>query len=808
MRKTAIALVAFLLWVAWIPPAVAQTPPEGDLPPLVLPPMPEEGAEGAPSEPAPAEIPPPPEPLPLPEGPAVVRPDLPIDGPRYFALKVGGELVGYSRFEVVRAITLGGRTEYVLESESRIKIGVGEVQDYRFRSRLHVNRENLTPTLFICNQESASGDYQVKCIYAESMVAQTNRVGEVEQTHVHDYQGAPPRLLFNNLWGHLDTFAEHYWLLVRSAVEGGVLPAYDPILRGGGEITVYEPIEEPFEWAGKTIPTRVYPVTDLQGTLLGRVRVRADNLEVLSIAETGNGLTFIRTGPEVAARVEEVAGYDLWKRKAHPSNVYFPDPEKLTTLEAEVELHLRGGQFAHHRIPGYRQYFTGEMRQGYMKGTVTVRSVPIEVRRRTPFPLPLEELEEVQAYLQAGPGIESDDPALANKAMELTWKSENSFEAGRRLNSFVASTVEEGPSLPSARFALETGRGNSESRALLLVALARAAGVPARRVGGVVFQEGFFVPHHWAELWLGREEGWTPFDPTTVEAGHLGATHIALWESGEVQSLDIRVTDFAPRPPGRVAFFNHELTWPVGEERVYAIMSGGKRVGREVARVKDLILVEDQEVYRFEAEARLDGEEKSFHATSELLLEPTGLPVRFSLRADPQEGPSRRIDYSFTRNTVREEITSADGETLVREVPYSRGTYLTDQRFLSQWALVVGQLPRPEETSQELDATSPRQGYEPGQRFTFHVFVPEDLRTREMVLEAGEEEPVTLADGTEIPARRFQTDQGMAFYLDERNQVVKIAIPQQELELVLEHSDFHLDLGGAPEEAGPAEGGR
>ena len=205
---------------------------------------------------------------------------------------------------------------------------------------------------------------------------------------------------------------------------------------------------------------------------------------------------------------------------------------------------------------------------------------------------------------------------LTTKAAELTWKAENAFQAARRLNSFVAGEIETGMALPSARFCLESGVGNSESRALLLVAMARASGLPARRIGGLVFQDGDFVPHHWAEIWLGDQESWTPFDPTTNEAGQIGASHIALWESGDIQSTAIQVKNYAPRAPRKVAYFNTELTWPVGEQRVYAILRDGERIGTEVARVGDMQFLGNQEVYTFEARATLQDGEKTLEMKS------------------------------------------------------------------------------------------------------------------------------------------------------------------------------------------------
>ena len=124
----------------------------------------------------------------------------------------------------------------VFEQEANPLQNLGGVQDLAFQSQLEVDRKTLAPSSFACTQKSDDGAFKVNCVYSPTMVAQRNHVGKMEQTHFHHYETEVPRLVFNNLWGHLDTFAEHYWLLVRSAANGGALSAYAPIPRGAGAV--------------------------------------------------------------------------------------------------------------------------------------------------------------------------------------------------------------------------------------------------------------------------------------------------------------------------------------------------------------------------------------------------------------------------------------------------------------------------------------------------------------------------------------------------------------------------------------------
>jgi transglutaminase-like putative cysteine protease len=62
---------------------------------------------------------------------------------------------------------------------------------------------------------------------------------------------------------------------------------------------------------------------------------------------------------------------------------------------------------------------------------------------------------------------------------------------------------------------------------MLYTALARAAGIPTRMAGGIVYMEGVgFLYHAWAESDVG---GWISVDPTFDQVG-VDATHIKLVE--------------------------------------------------------------------------------------------------------------------------------------------------------------------------------------------------------------------------------------------------------------------------------------
>ncbi len=69
---------------------------------------------------------------------------------------------------------------------------------------------------------------------------------------------------------------------------------------------------------------------------------------------------------------------------------------------------------------------------------------------------------------------------------------------------------------------LQRKRGVCRDYAVLAAALARAAGIPARLVGGVVYADGRFYYHAWIECWMGD---WVAYD-ATLPTDLVDATHV------------------------------------------------------------------------------------------------------------------------------------------------------------------------------------------------------------------------------------------------------------------------------------------
>ena len=70
---------------------------------------------------------------------------------------------------------------------------------------------------------------------------------------------------------------------------------------------------------------------------------------------------------------------------------------------------------------------------------------------------------------------------------------------------------------------------------VLLNASARAAGIPARTVVGVVYLRGAFYYHAWSEVWLGQ---WISVD-SVLDQFPADVTHIKFLEGDIDRQIDI-----------------------------------------------------------------------------------------------------------------------------------------------------------------------------------------------------------------------------------------------------------------------------
>jgi transglutaminase-like putative cysteine protease len=128
--------------------------------------------------------------------------------------------------------------------------------------------------------------------------------------------------------------------------------------------------------------------------------------------------------------------------------------------------------------------------------------------------------------------IQSDDSRVLAMAREAAGDEADPWQVAKRLEAYVHKAVRNknfSQALASAAEVARTGEGDCTEHAVLLAALARARGIPARVAVGLVYVEPAALGFHmWTEMFIGGK--WVPLD-ATLGLGGIGAAHLKIAQS-------------------------------------------------------------------------------------------------------------------------------------------------------------------------------------------------------------------------------------------------------------------------------------
>jgi hypothetical protein len=140
----------------------------------------------------------------------------------------------------------------------------------------------------------------------------------------------------------------------------------------------------------------------------------------------------------------------------------------------------------------------------------------------------------------AEPLIQSNHPDIVRLAQRLARGQRDPRVVAERINQWVYDSLAKRITfgIPSALQVLRARGGDCNEHAQLFVALARAAGIPARVDAGLAYIDGKFYYHAWPEIYLHE---WVPVDPTfgqfPADAAHLRFTIGGLGRQAEMIRL-------------------------------------------------------------------------------------------------------------------------------------------------------------------------------------------------------------------------------------------------------------------------------
>jgi transglutaminase-like putative cysteine protease len=140
----------------------------------------------------------------------------------------------------------------------------------------------------------------------------------------------------------------------------------------------------------------------------------------------------------------------------------------------------------------------------------------------------------------AEPLVQSNHPDIVRLARRLADGRRDPRVVAERINQWVYDSLTKRITfgIPSALQVLRARGGDCNEHTQLYVALARAAGIPARVVAGLAYIDGKFYYHAWPEVYL---HDWIAVDPTfgqfPADASHLRFTVGGLGRQAEMIRL-------------------------------------------------------------------------------------------------------------------------------------------------------------------------------------------------------------------------------------------------------------------------------
>ena len=258
----------------------------------------------------------------------------------------------------------------------------------------------------------------------------------------------------------------------------------------------------------------------------GRV-VLATQLLGLTLERRPYEVAFENWKMDVAQRGTQVsADRDIYEMSAISAN------KSLRENLSVLAVRLGGVDLDGFDVKGYRQRLRGD--------TLTIsREAPAALKAA--YALPDGAKRTVMSvFMDAEPLLEVDSPEIRTLALRLRGKDTDPRIVAERINTWLYDSLEKKITIgiPSALGTLRSRRGDCNEHTQLYVALARAAGVPARVAAGLAYLDGKFYYHAWPEIWLER---WVAVDPTfgqfPADASHLRFTIGGLGKQAELLRL-------------------------------------------------------------------------------------------------------------------------------------------------------------------------------------------------------------------------------------------------------------------------------
>lgn len=246
-------------------------------------------------------------------------------------------------------------------------------------------------------------------------------------------------------------------------------------------------------------------------------------------------------------KMEAVFGVEMWRETreqalGNASDKFAPPPELSSAVRPDREIESpRSTRYLKLRLTGLRSkdLIQDDRQKAQVTRSGDTYTADLVIQARD---VPLTGTVTVQQASKASPAwlkpsdyIQSADPKLKALARQIVGTEKNALKAVLKLRDWVHGNMKVRSDIALLRSALDVlkdRQGVCRDYAVLYAGLARAAGIPTRIATGLVYADGAFYYHAWAESYVGK---WVDVDPT-APSPLVDATHIKFTR-GDADSM-------------------------------------------------------------------------------------------------------------------------------------------------------------------------------------------------------------------------------------------------------------------------------
>ncbi|MBC8351370.1 MAG: transglutaminase domain-containing protein [Planctomycetes bacterium] len=430
-------------------------------------------------------------------------------------VSVSGAKVGYSHFEEF-ATQLGDQPVRELVSSNEISMQrFGQTVSQSIEAR---SVESLEGQVLRFGSKLLSGpsELTIKGEYRDGkMLIETGSLGKTQSSS----------LAWDPKWGGF--FADQQSMKkspMKPGEERTIVALFPGTAQAGGIELKAKQMESVRLLSEERELLRIESSMAIAGTKINSILWVDDAGEVLKMSVPGINHESFRTTKELALRPADKVEFDLGTQTVVKVEKPIRTPHATTRIVYRARLSNGSPSETFSNCRSQTVTKTGDR-----SAEIVVRAI----RPKSEVIADSDSGEPTEADVQPNNLIQSDDGAIVRLAERFgegvtdPWELAMTFEAGVR--DYVHSK-NFSQAISSAADVVRSGEGDCTEHAVLLAALCRAKGIPARVAIGLVYYgpvQGFAY-HMWNEVWIA--DGWVPID-ATLGLGGIGAGHIKIADS-------------------------------------------------------------------------------------------------------------------------------------------------------------------------------------------------------------------------------------------------------------------------------------